>query len=70
LGLDEVEARMSIDGGSTDELFGIPEVCKATESANATDARGDAQDVLIMNDTASEQGSEDEDSASDKDGDE
>ncbi len=42
---------------------------KTLESLNVTDPQGDAQEVPIMNDTASEQGSENEDSASDTDGD-
>ncbi len=50
----------------TEILFGIPDIQKAFESGDATDARGDEQDVPIMNNTASEQGSEDEDCASDK----
>ncbi len=43
----------------TSILFGTPDIQKASESGKATDARGDAQDVPL-----------DEDRASDKDGDE
>ncbi len=59
LSLDEVEAQMSMDGrliGSwTDAIFGTPEIQKASKSGEVTDAREDAQDVPIMNDTASKE---------------
>jgi hypothetical protein len=59
LSLVEVEARMSMDGSCTDELCGTPEMQKASESGDATDARGDAQAVQNMEDPATEQESED-----------
>ena len=43
---------------------------KASESKDATDARGDAHDVPTMDDLANEQALGYENSASDKDGDE
>ncbi len=43
---------MSFDGSWTDELFGTPEFQKAFEYGDATDAQGDAQDIVITNDTA------------------
>ncbi len=57
-------------GSCTDELFGTPEIQKASESGNATDARGEAQDVPTMDDLTNEQAPEYEDNASDKHGDE
>ncbi len=65
--LNEVETRLSIYGSRT---VGTPEIQKALESGDATDARGDALDVLTMDDFANEQAPEHEDNASDKDGDE
>ncbi len=47
----------------TEILFGTPDIQKALVSGNATDAQSDAQDVPTMNNTSTEQGSEDEDSA-------
>ena len=67
---DEVKARTSIDGILTDNLFGTTDFQKAFESGDVTDPQGDAQEALIINDTAPEQGSENEDSASDSDSDE
>jgi hypothetical protein len=71
LSLDEVEARLLINGSWTneidrswtDELFGTSEVQEATIFGDVTDALVDAHDVPIMNDNLSEHGSEDEDSA-------
>ncbi len=51
--LNEVEARTSIDGSCNDELFGTPEIQKASESGDALDAQGEAQDVPTMGDPAS-----------------
>ncbi len=69
LSLDEVEAMMSFDWSCTNELLGTPEIQRASdidsESGDATDAQGDAQNVPIMEDAAIEQDSEDKDSASD-----
>ncbi len=63
LSLDEVEARMSIDGSWTDELFGTPEIRKALESENVMNVQGDAHDVLTMKEAYG-------DSAEDKEGNE
>jgi hypothetical protein len=50
MSLDEIEAQTSIWRSLAGELYGTPEIQKALESGDATDARGDAQDVPIMND--------------------
>ncbi len=64
ISLDEIEASMSFNRSCTTELFGTPEIQKASESWDATDERGDAQDVPTMEDPTMEQESEDGDSAS------
>ena len=63
---DEVKALTLIDGSLTDDLLGT----KTLKSGDVTDPQGDAQEALIINDTASEQESEHDDSASDSDSDE
>ena len=45
--------------------FGATDIQKALVSRDVPDPQGDAQEAPIMNDTASEQGSENKDSASD-----
>ena len=52
----------------SDDLFGATDIQKTFESGDVTDPQGDAQEAAIMNDTSSEQVSENEDSASDKGG--
>ncbi len=37
---EEVEARTSIDGSLTDDLFGTPDIQKALESGDVTDPQG------------------------------
>ena len=66
---DEVEARTSINGSLTDDLFGTTDIQKALESGDGTDPQGDAQEAPSINDTAPEQESEKEDSASESDSD-
>jgi hypothetical protein len=54
----------------TEILFRAPDIQKASESGDAMDPLGEAQEVLIMNyDTTVTQESDDEDSALDKNGD-
>ena len=67
---DEVNARTSFDGSLNDDLFGDTDIHKALESGDVTDQQGNAQEDPIMNDSAPELESGNEDSASDKDGDE
>jgi hypothetical protein len=66
----EVDARTSFDGSLNENLFGDPDVQKALESRDVMDQQGDAQEDPITNDSAPEWKSENEDSASDKEGDE
>ncbi len=50
-------------------IYLAPQISKRPLNPNATDMQGGAQDAAIMNDTASEQESDNVDSAADNDGD-
>ncbi len=66
--LDKVETGLTIDRSCTDELFGTPQIQKASESGDATDLQGDALDAPTMDDSVDEQALESEDCALDEDG--